>query len=451
MLWRHLWLVRACTAAGLLSCTMFGAPALAEPEEPAPGADSVTRTVPILEAKQAGDLKLDVRGHGQERIRVAIKNTSAGRLNVVLPPGLVAASGVAQGAGGRGGGGFQSMGLGSVGNRAGGFGQFQAGTNEAGFQSIPVTVTDEKPARAVTVPAGKTVELTVPAVCLNYGLPTPSARDHFELMDVDEYSPDPRVRKALRSLATFGTSHGTAQAVMWRVCNNLPFAFMAEQTTKVMNVHELALAARFLDALDASNGTELVDPAYLTEALVFVQVQGDGALARDARRLNQELDGARMLGLPIRVVAEGETPQAHAPALLVKAVLAASQAGETRGRLFVSHADGSGTWVALGKTAFTEGSTVSVLDGTSLARALDRALASAFVTVKVARRSTGSTTLKVDNRLPFTLSGLTVKATGSSGAPPVSFEALGIGPARSANVAIQAPGASVDHVELNGL
>src|SRR5512135_52114 len=100
-------------------------------------------------------------------------------------------------------------------------------------------------------------------------------------MDVDEYSPDPRVRKALRSLATYGTSHGTAQAVMWRVCNNLPFEFMAEQTTKVMNVHEIALAARFVAALDASASPDLVDLAYLTEARVFVQVQGDGVLAKD--------------------------------------------------------------------------------------------------------------------------------------------------------------------------
>jgi hypothetical protein len=433
----------------------FGTAALAEPDEPAPSAVDGTRTVRILEAKKAGELALDVRGHGQETVRVAIKNTSEKRLNVVLPPGLVAASSVAQPGGRGGGGGFQSMGLGSVGNRAGGFGQFQnnSNSNESGFQSIPVTVTDEKPARAVTVPVGKTVELNLPAVCLNYGLPTPTPRDRFELVDVDQYTQNPRVRKALRSLATYGTSHGTAQAVMWNVCNDLPFEFMGQQTTKVMNVHELALAARFVEGLDASgtNATELVDPAYLTEARVFIKVQGEGSLAQEAERLNQELEGARMLGLPVRVVSGNEAPTAVAPALLVKVVLASSQAGETRGRLFVSHVDASGTWVPLGKTAFNEGSTVSVLDGTTLARALDRALASAFITVKVAKRSPGSTTLKVDNRLPFTLSGLTVKATGSSGAPPVSFEALGIGPARSANVAIQAAGASVDHIELNGL
>ncbi len=51
----------------------------------------------------------------------------------------------------------------------------------------------------------------------------------FKLMDVDDYTKDPRVRTALRSLATYGTSHGVAQAVMWNVCNDLPFQTMLEQ------------------------------------------------------------------------------------------------------------------------------------------------------------------------------------------------------------------------------
>ena len=74
----------------------------------------------------------------------------------------------------------------------------------------------------MTVPAGQKVDLDIPAVCLNFGLPTPTPRDKFRLMDVDDYSKDVRVRKALRCLATLGTSHGTAQAAMWRVCNKRP-------------------------------------------------------------------------------------------------------------------------------------------------------------------------------------------------------------------------------------
>ena len=448
MLWRHLGLVRAWSAAGLLIGTMVGASARAEPDDSVPASDTVTRTVRVLDAKKAGDLALDVRGQGQGRVKVAIKNTSEKRLNVVLPPGLVAASALGQG--GRAGGGFQNMGLGAAGNREGGFGQFRNAANESGFRSVAVN--PESTPHAVTVPVGQTVELMVPAVCLNYGLPTPNARDRFELVDVDDFSRNPRVRKALRSLATYGTSLGTAQAAMWKVCNDLPFEFMLEQTTKIMNPKEIVLAARFVEALDNSNGDGLVDPAYLTEGRLFVQVGGEGALAPDAARLQRELDGLRVLGLPVRVVAADEAPTANAPSLLVQAVLSDGKAGETRGRFLVSQADAaSGLWVPVGKAAFREETASSVLDGPTLARALDRELASAFVTVKTLKHATGSTILKVDNRLPFTISGLTLKANGSAAAPTVAFPGLGIGPARSANVAIQAPGGAVVHVELNGL
>jgi len=59
-------------------------------------------------------------------------------------------------------------------------------------------------------------------------------------------------------------------------------------------------------------------------------------------------------------------------------------------------------WSTLGQVAIKEGSAVSDLDAASLARAIDRSVGSAFVTAKVARRSTGSTTLRIENRLPFT-------------------------------------------------
>ena len=43
MLWRHLCLVRAFSAAGLLTCSMLGASAAGEPAEPLPGADAAGR------------------------------------------------------------------------------------------------------------------------------------------------------------------------------------------------------------------------------------------------------------------------------------------------------------------------------------------------------------------------------------------------------------------------
>jgi hypothetical protein len=450
MLWRHLCLVRAGLAAGLFTgfLTIGASTATAQTRTSVPVAVA-TETVDLLEGRNGGDLDVVARGQGQDRVRLTIKNRSKRRLNVVIPPGLVAASTVGQGPGGAGGR-LQSMGLGSVTNRNGAFGEFRETASPSGLQSV--SLTDESPSRAVTVPVGETIELTIPAVCLNYGLPTPTPRNTFRLVDVNEYSSNPFVRKALRSLATYGTTLGVAQAVMWRVCNDLSFEMMAEQTGKVMNLHEIALAARFVEALQGSPSSDLVDPTALTQSRVFVQVRGEKALSAQAKRLSEQLEGLRILGMPLQVVDTEEPPAVAAPALFLNVFLTDAKSGETQGRVVVSSCATPDAWLPLGKVTFRDNSSVSVLDGTTLARAVDRAISSTFVTVKPAKRSPGSTTLRIENRLPFTLSRLVVKAGTSSGSPSVSFEGVGVGPARSALLPIQAATASVvEHVELNGL
>jgi hypothetical protein len=463
MLWRHLCLVRAYSAAGLLGGMMIlggsaataqsqapaPAPAASRPEPSAPPASVATETVDLLEAGKSGDLTVVAHGQGQDKVKMTIRNTTKRRLNVIVPPGLVAASKVAQ-AGAGGGGRLQSIGLGSVSNREGAFGDFQADAPAAGLRSIPAT--GEGRARSVAVPAGESINVTITGVCLNYGLPAPTGRDTLTVMDVDTYTTDPRIRKALRSLSTLGTSHGVAQAVMWHLCNELPFELMLEQSGKIMNPSEIALAARFVQAIDESTAPDRLEGSALTESRILVQVEGQGALAREAQRLNVKLAGLRVLGLPIKVV-EGETlPPCSAPALGIRVILTDSKVAETRGRIVVSTLGQGSTWSALGHVAFRENSSVSVIDGETLARVIDRAVSGAFVSVKPARKAVGSTTLKVENRLPFTVSNLVVRAGNSAGAPSVPFEAVGVGPARSALLPIQAASASlVEHVELNGL
>jgi hypothetical protein len=451
MLWRHLCLVRAITAAGLLTFSTLSARAAGEPQEPIPGADAQAETVKVLEAEKAGMLSLDVRGHGQDKVRVTLKNASSKRLNVVLPPGLVASSATAQGgaAGGAGGaGGFQSMGLGSTTNRSGGFGQFASSNGgQGGLQSIPAT--DAK--YGVTVPAGQTVDLDIPAVCLNFGLPTPTLKNKFRLVDVDDYTKDVRVRKALRTLATLGTSQGTAQAAMWRLCNDVPFEMMLAQGGKVVNAAEVALAARFLEVLDRSSDT--VDQAYLTDARLFVTIEGEGTLEKDAKKLSSSIEGLRILGLPVHLTASGDVPKAMAPALHLGVTLSMNAGGETRAKVVVQSANGltdGNDWAVLGNVSFKEAAG-TVLDGASLARKLDHAVSAGFVSAKVARKSTGTTTLKIENKLPFTLNNVSVKAGTGADAPSITLSGLGVGPNRSGLATIPAAGASVDRVELNGL
>jgi hypothetical protein len=381
---------------------------------------------------------------------MTLRNTTKRRLNVIVPPGLVAASKVAQPGAGGGGRGMQSIGLGAVGNGEGAFGEFQGGGTAGGLRSIPTT--GEPRARSVAVPAGESIDLTIRGVCLNYGLPAPTPRDTLIVMDVETYTTDPKIRKALRTLATFGTSHGVAQAVMWRLCNDLPFEAMMEQSGKLMNLSEIGLAARFVEALEESTSSDVLEPAALTESRILVQVEGHGPLAGDAKRLGAQLEGLRILGLPVKMV-DGETlPPCAAPALGLRVVLTEAKVGETRGRIVVSSCTRPDAWTPLGHVALRENSSISVVDGATLAKAIDRAVSGAFVSVKPARRTVGATTLKIDNRLPFTISNLVVRAGNSSGAPSVPFEAVGVGPARSALLPIQAATASlVEHVELNGL
>ena len=452
MPWRRLHLVRALSAAGLASSLMFlGAAAAAGralDDEPStlPESATTTQTVDVLKAVEAGDLKVVARGQGQEKVRLSIENVSGKRLNVIIPPGLVASSGLGQ-RGGMGGGGFQSMGLGSITNRPGSFGRFEAAA-APGFRSMPVSAAEDS---ALTVPEGETVDVTVPGVCLNYGVAAPSPRDVFTLMDVARYTADLRVRKALRSLAALGTSQGVAQAAMWRICDDVSFQEMASRDGKVLNPHELALAARFVEAVDQAPG-DLVDPAALAEGRVFVNVRAEGPSAvAEADRLAAKLDGLRLLGLPITLVEGDETPTAAAPALFVKLVLSESRDGEAVGRMQVGSTPTGDLWRPLGKAVFRDHSSLAVLDAPTLAALMEHELATSFVTVRVARRSTTSTTLRIDNRLPFTIAGLSLRAGASPGSPLVPFDAVGLGPARSLTLPIQAPHAQIMGVELNGL
>ena len=98
-----------------------------------------------------------------------------------------------------------------------------------------------------------------------------------------------------------------------------------------MNLHEIALAVRFVEALDAPTAGEVVDPAALSQRAVFVQVRGQGSLGTEAKRLAGQLEGLHILGLPIQVVESQELPTVAAPALFLNVVLTDAKTGETRG------------------------------------------------------------------------------------------------------------------------
>ncbi len=431
---RHLGRFRA-SASGLLSFAVvaLGLAASVRAGDPPAASD----TVQILDAAKAGDLAVTVRGAGDDHVKFTIQNKSARRLNVVIPPGLVAASSAGQG--------FQSMGLGVPTSNPGGFGAFRGAQNRQGFRSIPL---DAPVLDGIGVSPGQTVELPIPSVCLNFGIATPTPKNVFNLMDVETFTTDIRVRKALKSLATLGTSQGVAQATMWHVCNDMTFTQIGSQSVKVINSYELSQAARFVEALDNCS-TDLVDAAYFQQGRILVRVGGEGSLAKDAKRLTSEIEGARMMGLPIQVVENLDGVKARPGTIFVNSAIVASKPGQTTMKVSVKITTAFGEWQPLGQFDVRTDSAVSDLKAEALVSDLGRAMARTFVTVVPVRRSHGTTTVRITNRLPMTIANVTLKA-GKAG-DSVKLEGLGIGPIRSATAPIAAASAIVDSVELNGL
>ncbi|MDB5349789.1 MAG: hypothetical protein JWN86_1036 [Planctomycetota bacterium] len=431
---RHLGRFRA-SASGLLSFAVvaFGLAGSIK----AGDAPAASDTVQILDATKAGELAVTVRGAGDDHVKFTIQNKSARRLNVVIPPGLVAASSAGQG--------FQSMGLGVPTSNPGGFGAFRSGRDGQGFRSIPAVAPSLD---GIGVSPGQTIELPVPSVCLNFGLPTPTAKNVFELVDVETFTPDVRVRKALKSLATLGTSQGVAQATMWNVCNGMSFGQIGAQSVKPINSHELAQAARFVEALDLAS-SDLVDANYFQQGRILLRVGGTGPFAKDARRLVGELEGTRMMGLPIQVVESLDGVNARPGTIFLSAAIVASKPGHTTLKVSVRSTTATGEWRSLGQFDVASDSAVSDLKADALASDVGRAMARTYVSVVPVRRTPGTTTVRVTNRLPMTIANVTLKA-GKAG-DPVTLQGLGIGPVRSATAPIPAATAVVDSVELNGL
>ena len=81
------------------------------------------------------------------------------------------------------------------------------------------------PAHARCRSGGRDDRLDLPAVCLNYGLADPYSSRYFHARwQVEEYSSEPARSQGFAEPGNLWTpSLGVAQSVMWRVCNDLPF------------------------------------------------------------------------------------------------------------------------------------------------------------------------------------------------------------------------------------
>ncbi len=103
-----------------------------------------------------------------------------------------------------------------------------AAATQAQLRVMP-TLTHTAP---FTVPAGKSVTLRVPLVCLEYGLKEPTPRMTYRLSPLAEFSQDPRLAVLLGGLASGHLSQTVAQAAAWHVSSGRTWEQLATEVVK---------------------------------------------------------------------------------------------------------------------------------------------------------------------------------------------------------------------------
>lgn len=88
------------------------------------------------------------------------------------------------------------------------------------------------PTKPFTVPAGKTLTLRVPLVCLEYGLNEPTPRMSYRLSPLAAFSEDPRLALLLGGLASGHVPQNVAQAAAWHVSSGRSWEQLSTEVVK---------------------------------------------------------------------------------------------------------------------------------------------------------------------------------------------------------------------------
>lgn len=102
-------------------------------------------------------------------------------------------------------------------------------TNAGQLRVNPVIDSASEP---FSVPAGKTVAVRAPTVCLDYGRREPTPRMPYRLVALETVSPDPRLSVILGGLATGHVSQKVAQAAAWHLSSGRTWEQLAAEVIK---------------------------------------------------------------------------------------------------------------------------------------------------------------------------------------------------------------------------
>jgi hypothetical protein len=354
------------------------------------------------------------------------------------------------GLGGLGGGaGGGQGGLGGGGLGGGGFG--------GGFRSVAPAAQPSalvKPGQTRHLPT-PLVSLSGPSVEGDFSMPRTG--EPLEILDIDAVAgATPRLRAAVKRLAEEKAPQTVAQLVLWNIGLGIDWSRLEPLARRWANPGELALARRFVSALDAtaSEGT----PTAVSNLDLDLIAAGPESEAL-ATRLRSLFDGHPMLGLTVRV-RKAEAPQG--PALACEVRLERATAS-----VRVLTTDEAGTaWRAVGKFSLaladskgTERPASEVAD--ALAEGILDRLVRVHLTAGPRVKGKETYKIRIDNGSPLVLHGL---ALAGSAADPEAKPSLLLGISLPPRKSLAVPasseavhrlklkqGISVRAVDLSGL
>lgn len=246
--------------------------------------DTTAPIVPLFEGEAADQFAIRMQPINAFQSNVFITNTTPATLNVALPKAAVGVHLLPQPGLGNGFFGPQN----GNGNNAFGQGQANVGNNQAqsvggvlgalqpggqnqnplgqgqgflgnGFPSVPPEWAGKEGldnfAGFITIPPGKSVQLTLKSVCLNYGRPDPMSKMTYRLVSVETFSTDPVLAELLESYSP-RVDQDVMQAAAWHVANDmpwnqisqLPLRSLAATSAKLFNTKDVQSAQRLVDA-----------------------------------------------------------------------------------------------------------------------------------------------------------------------------------------------------------
>jgi hypothetical protein len=189
--------------------------AIAIPPAPNSLAEAKLNPVDMFAAQKAGDLEVGLIPRDEKRVTLILTNKGDKPLTIRIPDAFAGAPVLAQigqpvgfpnNNNNNNGRAPQSVGIGGPGAQPFGMnnGFQQNGFNAPGFMSIP---------------PGKTVKVRLPAVCLEYGKPTPYPHSPYTVVPLDTVTSAEGVKEVVASLGAGQSDQRLAQLAVWHLAN----------------------------------------------------------------------------------------------------------------------------------------------------------------------------------------------------------------------------------------